>query len=168
MPSQEHVAQRPALASFIESKTSGTATTRVPPVPAPGPLTAAAPKSDPPLAIPAIPAIKTTRVPVPKPRDPEQDSFAPDPSMGRHDYQLGFIYTQEPAHKDALTALGLDETMRQLLHNNGIYTFRQIAMWTDAQSDAFAQRLGIGDRIRREKWPEQARALHAKLHGERL
>lgn len=137
-------------------------------MPASPPAAAAAPKSDPPLAIPAVPAIKTTRVPAPKPRDLGPDLFAPDPAAGRHDYQLGFVYTQEPAQKDALTALGLDETMRQLLHNNGIYTFRQIALWTDAQSEAFAQRLGIGDRIRREKWRDQARALHAKLHGESL
>lgn len=167
------ITQRVALAALIESKVA-TGRVPLPPMPAPAPaVPAPAPKAEPVLSIPAIPAIKTSRVPAAAPTvmAGPVGPFASELSSGtgRNDLQLGFVYTSEPAQKDSLTSLScLDEATRDLLHNNGVYTFKQIALWTPAQAEAFSQRLGTGDRISREKWSELAKGWHTKLHGEEL
>lgn len=61
---------------------------------------------------------------------------------------------------------GIGNTLRKHLNREGITSFQQIADWTGADIDAMGRRLEItADRIRREKWVEQARELHRKHHG---
>jgi predicted flap endonuclease-1-like 5' DNA nuclease len=50
----------------------------------------------------------------------------------------------------------------------GVYTFKQIALWTDEQAHEFSSRLGFKERVEREHWREQARALHEQKYGVKL
>ena len=76
------------------------------------------------------------------------------------DPQLGLVYKTPPLKADDLTALkGIAKVLEQRLHEFGIYTYEQIASWTDDQIKEFSSRLAFKDRIHREKWVEQARKL---------
>lgn len=81
----------------------------------------------------------------------------------QEDPRLGPIYKKQPAHSDDLTALkGIAKVLEKRLHDLGIYTYAQIAAWNDAQIQEVSSRLAFKDRIHREGWVEQARALMAK------
>ena len=123
-----------------------------------------------PVAVEVPAAVPVSFPPLPVPLEEPAPAQPPStPTLGRMDFLLGFVYTREPEAIDPLTALsGLDKAMCDVLHNHGIYTFKQIAAWTTAQTEVFGQRLGIGSRIRDERWPEQAKNLHRQLHGEKL
>lgn len=55
---------------------------------------------------------------------------------------------------------GVGPKLEQLLHENGITQFAQIAAWTDAQIDDFAEKIGsMGGRIRSDDWLAQAKIL---------
>jgi predicted flap endonuclease-1-like 5' DNA nuclease len=54
---------------------------------------------------------------------------------------------------------GIAKVLEQRLHEFGIYTYEQIASWTEDQIKEFSSRLAFKDRIHREKWVEQARKL---------
>ncbi|MGV3659659.1 MAG: hypothetical protein ACO1TE_05730 [Prosthecobacter sp.] len=78
------------------------------------------------------------------------------------DPQLGLIYRAKPEQSDDLTALkGVARTLEQRLHALGVYTYEQIAGWTQDQIREFSSRLAFKDRIQREQWVEQARQLLA-------
>jgi len=49
--------------------------------------------------------------------------------------------------------------LEQRLHEFGIYTYEQIASWTEDQIKELSSRLAFKDRIHREKWVEQAKRL---------
>ncbi|HHO56496.1 MAG TPA: hypothetical protein ENK21_08900 [Trueperaceae bacterium] len=62
---------------------------------------------------------------------------------------------------------GIASVLEPVLHSNGVYTFRQIACWT--QSDVEQVRASLGGfkgRIEREEWIRQARELHIKHYNE--
>jgi len=76
------------------------------------------------------------------------------------DPKLGLIYKTPPVKADDLTAMkGIAKVLEQRLHEFGIYTYEQIASWTEDQIKEFSSRLAFKDRIHREKWVEQARKL---------
>jgi hypothetical protein len=54
---------------------------------------------------------------------------------------------------------GIAKVLEQRLHEFGIYTYKQIAVWTEEQIKEFSSRLAFKDRIHREKWVEQAQKL---------
>ena len=77
-----------------------------------------------------------------------------------HDAKLGLVYKTPPPKHDDLTALkGIAKVLEQRLHEFGIYTYEQIAAWTEDQIKEFSSRLAFKDRIHREKWVEQAQKL---------
>lgn len=79
------------------------------------------------------------------------------------DPRLGLIYKTRPEKADDLTALkGIAQVLEQRLHELGIYTYAQIAMWNDEHIREFSSRLAFKDRIQREHWVEQARQLLEK------
>ena len=85
------------------------------------------------------------------------------------DEKLGIVYHERPERYDDLTLLrGVGDALHTKLQELGIYTFRQIAMWSDAQIREFDARLVAKDRIRREQWIKQARNLHFLKYGEQL
>lgn len=91
----------------------------------------------------------------------------PPPVQPERDPKLGLVYKSRPAEIDDLTALkGIAKVLEQRLHEFGIYTYKQIAVWTDEQVKEFSSRLAFKDRIHREKWIEQAKELHLKKQGQ--
>jgi hypothetical protein len=93
------------------------------------------------------------------------ESFTEELQSGavRNDFLLGIVYKEKPSQVDDLTKLnGVAETLQRRLHNHGVYTFKQIAHWNHEQMECFSQRLGSHDRIRRERWIDQARELLEK------
>lgn len=96
--------------------------------------------------------------------DSQQTSTAPKFIKPDFDFdpQLGLIYRTKPENSDDLTALrGVARALEQRLHALGVYTYEQIASWTQDQVREFSTRLAFKDRIEREQWVEQARELLA-------
>ena len=56
---------------------------------------------------------------------------------------------------------GLGKKLEAGLNGIGVYTFAQIAGWTEEQAAEVDQRLGLKGRIARENWVEQAKGLAA-------
>jgi predicted flap endonuclease-1-like 5' DNA nuclease len=51
----------------------------------------------------------------------------------------------------------------------GLYSFGQIARWTSEDINKVAKKLYTApDRIKRDRWIDEAKKLHAKKYGERL
>lgn len=85
------------------------------------------------------------------------------------DPYLGLIYTSPPSHSDDLTHLkGVASVIERRLNEFGVYTFKQIALWTEEHVREFSRRLSFKDRIGRERWVEQARELHFQKYNERV
>jgi predicted flap endonuclease-1-like 5' DNA nuclease len=85
------------------------------------------------------------------------------------DERLGLVYHSRPERYDDLTLLrGVGESLHAKLQEHGIFTFRQIAMWSESNVQEFDVRLAAKDRIHREQWVKQARNLHFLKYGEQL
>ena len=83
------------------------------------------------------------------------------------DARLGWIYPEAPGEIDDLTRLkGVGEIICSRLHAAGIYTYRQVAEWGAGQVKAIGKELKLSDRIRRDGWQKQARALHKEKYGQ--
>ena len=90
-------------------------------------------------------------------------------SRVRYNKNVGIIFNAAPRERDDLTELkGIGEVIAYQLHALGIYTFKQIALWTDAQAHEISHRLAFKDRVFREHWIEQARELHFAKYAEKL
>ncbi len=57
---------------------------------------------------------------------------------------------------------GVGPALEKKLHAEGITTFAQIAAWTEADIEAFGEKLSFKGRIEREGWVEQAKKLAAE------
>lgn len=87
----------------------------------------------------------------------------------RHDPKLGIVYAVRPERWDDLTLLrGVGEVLQNRLHERGIFTFKQIASWTDETVREVAQQIEAKDRIQRDYWVQQACELHYLKYGERV
>ena len=87
----------------------------------------------------------------------------------RNDALLGIIYRTAPDEPDDLAEMkGIAAVLENRLQDMGVYTFKQIALWTDEQAHEFSSRLGFKERVEREHWREQARALHEQKYGVKL
>ena len=98
-------------------------------------------------------------------------SLGDDVSSGkaRVDESLGLVYSEAPEHADDLTALkGVAKVLNGKLNDFGVYTYRQIAGWDDAIINEFSTRLSFKDRVKRDDWIGQAKALHKEKYGEEL
>lgn len=76
----------------------------------------------------------------------------------RPDGDLGVIYKAPPEYPDGLTQIrGVSEELAEKLNSLGVWRFRQVADWSEANVRAFANRLGVArDRIYQEYWIPQA------------
>jgi predicted flap endonuclease-1-like 5' DNA nuclease len=72
--------------------------------------------------------------------------------------------------KDDLSKIhGIGPVFARTLNKMGLYSFGQIARWTSEDIDKVAKKLYTApDRIKRDKWIDEAKKLHAKKYGERL
>jgi hypothetical protein len=100
---------------------------------------------------------------------PEQGSqppleLKPEPKLNSElDPKLGFVYKTRPEKTDDLTTLeGISHVLEKRLHDIGIYTYEQIAAWDEDHVKEFSARLAFKDRIKRERWVEQAREIAIK------
>ncbi len=128
----------------------------MPTVAAPAKTEAPSPQAEDMLVLPEIPLTPSPRISTAPP------TIKPDFDF---DSQLGLIYKSRPEESDDLTVLkGVAPTLEQRLQTLGVYTYEQIAGWTQDQVREFSSRLSFKDRIQREQWVEQARELLADRH----
>lgn len=72
------------------------------------------------------------------------------------------------APDDLKLIVGVGPVLERILQQLGVFTYRQIAHWSEHDVDAFEARLPeFPGRIRRDAWVTQARALHQSKYGER-
>jgi predicted flap endonuclease-1-like 5' DNA nuclease len=113
------------------------------PKPVPSPQPAVAPKVEPEAA--AVKVVETS----PAPSGKKIETTAPkaaDMSGGQPD--------------NLKEIKGVGPKLEETLHENGITRFAQIAAWTEADVDRFAEVIGrMGSRIRTDDWVAQARIL---------
>ena len=63
--------------------------------------------------------------------------------------------------------VGIGPVLERMLHNLGVTTFRQIALWSERDSAEFDAKLPeFPGRIERDQWVTQARELHQAKFGE--
>ncbi len=69
---------------------------------------------------------------------------------------------------DDLTAIkGIGPILARRLNVRGVYRFRDIAGWSEADIERFARALGaVGHRIRRDDWMAAARRAHLRKYGD--
>lgn len=76
---------------------------------------------------------------------------------------FGVVYKSRPKEVDDLKRIsGVGKVIEKKLHENGVYRFKQIAVWKKAQMDAFDQQLNFSGRIQRDEWVKQAKAFEAE------
>jgi hypothetical protein len=110
--------------------------------------------------IPSIPSISATEA-----------AFASELKSGcvRYDPEVGILYLTKPERSDDLTLLrGVAEAVQERLHEQGIYTFKQIATWTEHHIEQVSTRLHLNGRPQRDHWMQQSRNLHYLKYGEKV
>ena len=91
---------------------------------------------------------------------------APQPEGSSIDEKRGLIYTDKPADIDDLKVIsGVGPVLENKLNDFGIYTYKQIADWSEANITEFDDLLTFKGRILRDNWLTQAAELHAKKHN---
>lgn len=72
--------------------------------------------------------------------------------------------------KDDLKLItGIGPVLQRRLNSLGVYSFKQIALWTKEDVDRFAEHMqSFGDRITREHWVRGAKKLHKEKYNETL
>ena len=92
----------------------------------------------------------------PKPAPKKQPAAEAAETSGGHPSQVG------GARDDLKQIRGVGPKLEGLLHDHGVTRFAQIAAWTDADIDQFADKIGsMGGRVRSDDWVSQARTLTA-------
>ncbi|NNE01100.1 MAG: hypothetical protein HKN47_27610 [Pirellulaceae bacterium] len=90
--------------------------------------------------------------------DPKLDLDAS--RVARQDSERGTVYARRPAEPDDLTKIwGVGAVNQQVLQENGIYYFDQIASWDESLVAKFNEILSFSGRIEREDWVGQAARL---------
>lgn len=88
----------------------------------------------------------------------------------RTDPHLGIVYYMEPMNSDHLTKIdGMTPRVAQILNEQGVYTFKQVALWDSENIRAAALIAGVDkNEIFRNRWVSQADDLHYKKYGTEL
>jgi predicted flap endonuclease-1-like 5' DNA nuclease len=91
-------------------------------------------------------------------------------SVERIAHKLPRQFTSPPAHRDDIKHIyGVGPALEKLLNELGVYHFRQVATWSEADIDFFDSQLHeFHGRIRRENWVRSAIEEHYKKYGEWL
>lgn len=82
-----------------------------------------------------------------------------------HRAQEGAAALADVADDDLTRIKGIKSVISEQLRAHGIRTWRQIAQWNEDEQRAFSELLAFKNRATREKWKEQAQALHESSHG---
>ncbi len=85
-------------------------------------------------------------------------------------HKLPRQFSAAPLHKDDIKHVyGVGPALEKLLNELGVYHFRQMATWSEADIDFFDSQLHeFHGRIRRENWVRSAIEEHYKKYGEWL
>ena len=82
---------------------------------------------------------------------------------------LGKVYDSRPEQVDDLKKVrGIAKVMEGKLNEAGIFTYGQIARWSDEAAAEFGQRLAIIGNIDRYSWREQCAKLHEEKYRESI
>lgn len=85
----------------------------------------------------------------------------------REDEKYGLLYTSTPDKIDDLTRIkGVAGVLNKTLNDYGIYTFRQIALWTPQICSDFSEKIAFPGRVERDNWIEQCKTFHKEKYGE--
>ena len=85
----------------------------------------------------------------------------------REDESYGLLYNVKPEEQDDLTKIhGVAGVLNKTLNDDGVYTYRQIALWTPKICEDFSEKLSFPGRIERDNWIEQCQKFHKEKYGE--
>lgn len=85
----------------------------------------------------------------------------------RQDEKLGLVFIEKPALVDDLKRIkGVAKVLEKRLHEFGVYRFKQISMWDEAQIAEFSDRLSFPDRIKRDNWQQQSEEFYRESRNE--
>lgn len=119
-------------------------------------------------------AVKPAAAPAVAPTSPKKTkAAAPTPARKQNANAVMETYRKNPPRKgqsdDLKLIHGIGPALEKLLHKLGIYFFKQVATWNEADIDYVDEQLGqFKGRIRRAKWAASARKAHFKQYGEKL
>ena len=87
----------------------------------------------------------------------------------RDDETYGLLYNREPNAQDDLTKIhGVAGVLNKTLNENGVYTYRQIALWTPQICSDFSDKLAFPGRVERDDWIGQCKQFHKEKYGEEI
>jgi len=87
----------------------------------------------------------------------------------RQEDVMGILYNSAPSDVDDLKLIkGVAKVLEAKLHEFDVFTFKQIAFWTDDAAREFGAKLSFRDRIFRDDWIAQAKTFHEEKYGEKL
>lgn len=90
-----------------------------------------------------------------------------EPATDGASVDLGKLYESRPEQVDDLKKVrGIARVMEGKLNAAGIYTYAQIARWSDAAAAEFGTRFAIVGNIERYRWREQCAKLHEEKYHE--
>lgn len=103
------------------------------------------------------------------PAEPKKPVETADSELTRTDPKLGLVYTQAPAIQDDLMAIkGVAKVLNGKLNQLGVYTYKQIANWDETTINEFSKVLSFKNRVQKDDWIGQAKALHQQKYGESI
>jgi len=119
------------------------------------------------VVAPVVQDTKPAEPTKPKPKEVKtqaiEDKVDASPTNSTTDEKRGLIYTSAPDDVDDLKVIsGVGPVLEKKLNNFGIYTYEQVANWTETNVDEFDGLLSFKGRITRDDWLTQAAELHAK------
>lgn len=88
----------------------------------------------------------------------------------RTDPKLGIVYYMEPPNADDLSKIkGMTPEFAAVLNAEGVFTYKQIALWEPGNLNAFASRVGVDvGGLLRKGWIHQSQQLHFEKYGVEL
>lgn len=167
-PAPAQAAAAPAAVSAAKPSVAPKPAPKPEAKPAPEPETVAAPapkvaaKETPPAAEPAATKAEPAKPAAAEKAEPTaQAKPAPKPETKKEAQPAAKPAKAAEARPDDLKQIkGVGPKLEDLLHENGVTRFAQIAAWTDSEIDRFAEKIGsMGGRIRSDDWVTQARTL---------
>ncbi|MGF1462527.1 MAG: hypothetical protein ACFB2Z_05095 [Maricaulaceae bacterium] len=108
---------------------------------------------------PAKPAAAKTPEPAAATPAPAPTPVEPDPTPVGAGEEPPLLTAPDGEPDDLTRIKGIGPKLKDVLHNIGVFHFRQIAEWTPANADWVNLHLKFRGRIERENWIEQAKAL---------
>ncbi len=83
------------------------------------------------------------------------------------DEQYGLLYNSAPDEVDDLTRIkGVAGVLNEKLNSYGVYTYRQIAIWSPQMCEDFSNRISFKGRIQRDNWIGQCKQFHEEKYNE--